>query len=233
MKPKIRVAVADDHSIFLDGLCRLLSLEDDVDVVAQVKDGSEVLAIVNQHQPDILLLDLNMPRIDGLVVLRQLQATDSKTRVIVLTASDEKNDLVQALALGSVGIVLKQTATDRLMDGIRRVYAGEFLLDSHSIAALFRGSGASVPPQTAHAPQSLKQGPPMLSPREREIVALVSQGFKNADIAGKLQISGQTAKNHLHNIFEKLGVRDRLELALFSVEQGLSARSGSAFDKWS
>lgn len=219
MKQKIRVAIADDHSIFRDGLCKLLSLEDDVDVVAQVKDGSEVLGIVNQYEPDVLLLDLNMPGIDGLGALTQLQATHSKTRVIVLTASDEKSDLVKALALGSAGVVSKQTATDRLMNGIRQVYAGGFLLDSYSTAALLRESQPSASPSFAGAPQTVKQGSPVLSTREREIVAHVSQGFKNADIAGKLQLSEQTVKNHLHNIFGKLDVKDRLELALLTVAQ--------------
>ena len=214
---KIRVAIADDHPIFRDGLCRLMALEDDLDVVAQVGDGCQVLDVINRYQPDVLLLDLHMPKQGGLETLKQLQAAHSQTRVILLTASDNKNDLVEALNLGSCGIVLKQTATEKLIDGIRQVHAGEFSLDSRSTAALFNGSTSPGPPPPAGFPEPWKKERPLLSRRQRETVALVSQGFKNADIAGKLQISEQTVKNHLHNIFEKLGVTDRLELALYAI----------------
>lgn len=226
---RIRIAIADDHPIFRDGLCRLLALEDDFDVVAQAEDGSEVSDVVKQYQPDILLLDLNMPRLGGLATLQQLQAAHGKMRVIVLTASDDKNDLVQALKLGSAGIVLKQTATEQLIDSIRQVHAGEFSLDSRSTAALIQGfvsPAATQQPASIPAPWDRERQP--LSPREREIVSLVSQGFKNTDIAARLQISEQTVKNHLHNIFDKLGVTDRLELALYAVQSRLHSTTPAA-----
>jgi DNA-binding NarL/FixJ family response regulator len=166
-KSKIRIVVADDHPIFRDGLCKLLALEEDFEVVAQAQDGREVLDVLQQYEPDILLLDLKMPGLDGLGTLQRLQAARNRTRVIVLTASDDKNEFVQAMKLGTSGIVLKQTATDLLIKSIRKVHAGEIWLDS------------------------------------------------------KMFISEQTVKNHLHNIFDKLGVSDRLELALYAIHNNL------------
>ena len=137
-KSKIRIVVADDHPIFRDGLCKLLALEEDFEVVAQASDGREVLDVLQQHEPDILLLDLKMPGLDGLGTLQKLQAARNKTRVIVLTASDDKNEFVQAMKLGTSGIVLKQTATELLIKSIRKVHAGEIWLDSHTTAAVIR-----------------------------------------------------------------------------------------------
>jgi two-component system, NarL family, nitrate/nitrite response regulator NarL len=225
-KQKIRIVVADDHPIFRDGLCRLLALEEDFEVVAQAQDGRQVLEILQQLEPDILLLDLKMPGLDGLATLQRLQAARNKTRVIVLTASDDKNEFVQAMKLGTSGIVLKQTATELLIKSIRKVHAGEIWLDSHTTAAVIRQFVAAEeappppppPPQTS-APRDRERSP--LSQREREIVALVAQGFKNKEMAEKMFISEQTVKNHLHNIFDKLGVSDRLELALYAIHNNL------------
>jgi DNA-binding NarL/FixJ family response regulator len=225
-KPKIRIVVADDHPIFRDGLCRLLALEEDFEVVAQAQDGRQVLDVLQQHEPDILLLDLKMPGLDGLATLQRLQIAKNKTRVIVLTASDDKNEFVQAMKLGTSGIVLKQTATELLIKSIRKVHAGEIWLDSHTTAAVIRQFVANdEAPPAMHAlpaaPATRERERSPLSQREREIVALVAQGFKNKEMAEKMFISEQTVKNHLHNIFDKLGVSDRLELALYAIHNNL------------
>ena len=220
---KIRIVVADDHPIFRDGLCKLLALEEDFEVVAQAQDGRQVLDVLQQYTPDILLLDLKMPGLDGLATLQRLQAVKNKTRVIVLTASDDKNEFVQAMKLGTSGIVLKQTATELLIKSIRKVHAGEIWLDSHTTAAVIRQFVAADDTPQPAAPQSAtreRERSP-LSQREREIVALVAQGFKNKEMAEKMFISEQTVKNHLHNIFDKLGVSDRLELALYAIQNNL------------
>jgi DNA-binding NarL/FixJ family response regulator len=223
-KSKIRIVVADDHPIFRDGLCRLLALEEDFEVVAQAQDGRQVLDVLQQFEPDILLLDLKMPGLDGLATLQRLQQAKNKTRVIVLTASDDKNEFVQAMKLGTSGIVLKQTATELLIKSIRKVHAGEIWLDSHTTAAVIRQFVANdeapmTAPSPAASPRERERSP--LSQREREIVALVAQGFKNKEMAEKMFISEQTVKNHLHNIFDKLGVSDRLELALYAIHNNL------------
>jgi DNA-binding NarL/FixJ family response regulator len=222
-KTRIRIVVADDHPIFRDGLCKLLALEEDFQVVAQAQDGGQVLDVLQQFEPDILLLDLKMPGLDGLATLRRLQAAKNRTRVIVLTASDDKNEFVQAMKLGTSGIVLKQTATEMLIKSIRKVHAGEIWLDSHTTAAVIRQFVANdeAPAALLPQPQSRERERSPLSQREREIVALVAQGFKNKEMAEKMFISEQTVKNHLHNIFDKLGVSDRLELALYAIHNNL------------
>src|ERR1035437_7037775 len=205
-------------------LCRLLALEEDFEVVAQAQDGRQVLDVLQQHEPDILLLDLKMPGLDGLATLQRLQNSKHKTRVIVLTASEDKNEFVQAMKLGTSGIVLKQSATDLLIKSIRKVNAGEIWLDSHTTAAVMRqfATGADEAPAAGTPVSSSRERErSLLSQREREIVALVAQGFKNKEMAEKMFISEQTVKNHLHNIFDKLGVSDRLELALYAIHNNL------------
>src|ERR1035437_8700431 len=222
-KSKIRIVVADDHPIFRDGLCKLLALEEDFEVVAQAQDGRQVLDVLQQYEPDILLLDLKMPGLDGLSTLQRLQVVKNKTRVIVLTASDDKNEFVQAMKLGTSGIVLKQTATELLIKSIRKVHAGEIWLDSHTTAAVIRQFVAAddPPPQLAPSIPGRERERSPLSERQREIVAMVAQGLKNKEMAEKMFISEQTVKNHLHNIFDKLGVSDRLELALYAIHNNL------------
>jgi DNA-binding NarL/FixJ family response regulator len=214
----IRIVIADDHPIFRDGLRKLLTLEADFRVVAEARDGKDVLKVLGEHQPDILLLDLNMPGLDGLAVLQKLQGSRTKTKVIVLTASEDKNQFVQAMKFGTYGIVLKQTATDFLIKSIRKVHAGEILLDSHTTAAVMRQFSSAMEP-TALGGRDPDHDRSPLSQREREVVALVAQGFKNKEMAEKMFISEQTVKNHLHNIFNKLGVSDRLELALYAIHK--------------
>ena len=216
----VRIVIADDHPIVRDGLKKLLLLEDDFEVVGEAEDGREVIDKVQELDPDVLLLDLRMPNLDGLSALQALQQTNKRTRIIVLTASEDKNEFVQAMKLGCSGIVLKQTAPDLIVKSIRKVHAGEIWLDSHTTAAVMRqfqtGPEAGG---SAGGGKGRERSP--LSAREREIVALVAQGYKNKEMAEKMFISEQTVKNHLHNIFDKLGVSDRLELALYAIHKGL------------
>jgi DNA-binding NarL/FixJ family response regulator len=212
----IRIVIADDHPIFRDGLRKLLTLEEDFRVVAEAGDGKEVLEVLEEYQPDILLLDLNMPGLDGLTALQKLQNSRTKTKVIVLTASEDNNQFMQAMELGSCGIVLKQTATEGLIKSIRKVHSGEIWLDSQTRAAITRQSSSPMEPSPLG---SSDRAGSSLTQREREIVALIAQGFKNKVIAEKMFISAQTVKNHLHHIFAKLGVSDRLELALYAVHK--------------
>jgi DNA-binding NarL/FixJ family response regulator len=219
-KQKIRVAIADDHPIVRDGIRKLLNLEEDVDVVGEAGDGQQVLQLIQQTEPDVLLLDLRMPSMDGLAVMQALQHSNLRTKIIVLTASEDKNEFVTAMKLGCSGIVLKQTAPELIVKSIRKVYAGEIWLDSHTTAAVMRQfASPSETVNSANAGKTRERSP--LSQREREIVALVAQGYKNKEMAEKMFISEQTVKNHLHNIFDKLGVSDRLELALYAIHKGL------------
>ena len=220
-KATVRIVIADDHPIVRDGLKKLLLLEDDFEIVGEAGDGREVLEKVQALDPDVLLLDLRMPNLDGLSALQALQQTNKRTRVIILTASEDKNEFVQAMKLGCSGIVLKQTAPDLIVKSIRKVNSGEIWLDSHTTAAVMRqfSTGQESSGGQASGGKSRERSP--LSAREREIVALVAQGYKNKEMAEKMFISEQTVKNHLHNIFDKLGVSDRLELALYAIHKGL------------
>ncbi len=216
----IRIMIADDHPIVRDGLKKLIDLEDDMTVVAEASDGREVLEKVRETDPDVILLDLRMPNLDGLGALQALHSSNSaRAKVIILTASEDKNEFVQAMKLGCSGIVLKQTAPDLILKSIRKVSNGEIWLDSHTTAAVMRQF--ATPSSLEQSPSGRVRERSPLSAREREIVALVAQGYKNKEMAEKMFISEQTVKNHLHNIFDKLGVSDRLELALYAIHKGL------------
>jgi len=219
-KGNIRILIADDHPIVRDGLKKLLTLEDDFEIVGEAADGCEVLDRVQELDPDVLLLDLRMPNLDGLSALQTLQQTNKRTRVIILTASEDKNEFVQAMKLGCSGIVLKQTAPELIVKSIRKVHGGEIWLDSHTTAAVMRQFAAPGEIGGGSGSGKSRERSP-LSHREREIVQLVAQGYKNKEMAEKMFISEQTVKNHLHNIFDKLGVSDRLELALYAIHKGL------------
>src|SRR5579884_301800 len=222
-KPMIKILIADDHPIVRDGLRKLLSLEDDIEVVGEASDGREVLDRVQEVTPDVVLLDLRMPNLDGLSTLQAMQQINKAVKVIVLTASEDKNEFVQAMKLGCSGIVLKQTAPELIVKSIRKVYGGEIWLDSHTTAAVMRQF--AVPGELGPGTGKSRERSP-LSQREREIVQLVAQGYKNKEMAEKMFISEQTVKNHLHNIFDKLGVSDRLELALYAIHKGLHIANG-------
>jgi DNA-binding NarL/FixJ family response regulator len=210
----ITVLVADDHTIFRDGLRQLLDAEDDMTVVGEARTGAECLALAERLKPAIVLLDLKMTPMDGFEVLSQLQGAGSSAKPIVLTASEDEQDYVEAVRRGARGIVLKAAASDRLLEGIRKVHRGEMWIDQRVAADVMKAMSEPRPVTRAERAQ--------LTAREQEIVSLVAQGFRNKEIADKLSISEQTVKNHLHNIFDKLGVSDRLELALYAIHHKIA-----------
>jgi two-component system nitrate/nitrite response regulator NarL len=213
-KQVIRILVADDHAIFRDGLRKLLEVADDVQIVGEASNGVECTKMLAKLKPDILLLDLRMPEKDGLGVLEEVNFDSLPTRVIVLTAAEDDRDVVRAMRLGARGVVLKQSASDLLLKSIRRVAEGEIWLDNRMTAEVIEAFKKS-------SESGQRREKPLLSAREKEIVQLVAQGFRNREIGEKLFISEQTVKNHLHNIFDKLGVSDRLELALYAIHHRL------------
>jgi DNA-binding NarL/FixJ family response regulator len=216
---RIRVVLVDDHPIIRQGVRKLLELEGDIEVVGEADNGRSALEIVEETRPDVVLLDLKMPGMDGLTALQTLQHSTNRTRIIVLTASDDKNEWVQAMKLGCAGIVVKQTQPELIVKSIRKVHAGEIWLDSNTTAAVMRQFASPGDSAGSNGKGARERSP--LSTREREIVGLVAQGYKNKEMAEKMFISEQTVKNHLHNIFDKLGVSDRLELALYAIHKGL------------
>lgn len=210
----IRVALADDHPLILDGLEQLLRLEPDFSVVARCADGAEALAAVEQHRPDILILDLQMPGVDGLQVLRALEAQGSDTRVVVLTGVLDDQQIVAALRHGVRGVVVKSMAPSLLLRCLRKVHAGERFLEHESTSLaidslLRREEGA-------------REAARLLTARENEIVRMVSSGMRNREIAERLVVTEGTIKTHLHNIYQKLGVESRLELSEWAGRRGLT-----------
>jgi DNA-binding NarL/FixJ family response regulator len=219
----IRIVIADDHPIFRDGLRRLLEAEPDLKVVGEACDGAEAVKFARQLKPDILLLDLAMPRHPGLEALREMSSgqTSNSVRVILLTAAAEKNQIVEALQLGARGVVLKDSATQLLLKSIHTVMAGEYWVGRESVSNLVQFLRTLMQSSGEEARQK-KFG---LTPRELEIVSTVVAGYSNKEIAEYFKISEDTVKHHLSNIFDKLGVSTRLELALFAVNQGLPVKS--------
>jgi DNA-binding NarL/FixJ family response regulator len=215
--------IADDHPIFRDGLRRLLEAESNLKVLGEASDGAEAVKLARQLKPDILLLDLAMPKHPGLEALRDLStgANSSPVRVILLTAAAEKSQIVEALQLGARGVVLKDSATQLLLKAIQTVMSGEYWVGRESVSNLVQYLRTLVQSSSDEARQK-KFG---LTPRELEIVAAVVAGYSNKEIAEYFKISEDTVKHHLSNIFDKLGVSTRLELALFAVNQSLPLKS--------
>jgi two-component system nitrate/nitrite response regulator NarL len=211
---KIKLLIADDHAIFRDALRTLLNSEEEITIVGEAQNGAECIKMLGKLKPDILLLDLHMPDKDGFAVLQEVNFDTLPTRVIVLTAAEDDRDLVRAMRLGARGVVLKESAIDLLVKSIHRVHAGEIWLDGHMTAEVINAFSAS-------SKSGARSKKPLLSDREMEVVQLIAQGCQNKEIGTKLFISEQTVKNHLHNIFDKLGVSDRLELALYAIHHRL------------
>jgi DNA-binding NarL/FixJ family response regulator len=212
------VLIADDHALFRDGLRRLLEEEPGYEVVGEAADGEMLLSLARQTQADIILLDLAMPRQDGMEVLRTLADMEISARTLVLTASIDKGQVVQALKLGAYGVILKESTTQRLFDSIRCVMAGQYWIGRESVSDVVRALRTFTSPATPTS-RARDFG---LTPREIEIVTLVVAGYSNPDIAQRCSISEQTVKHHITNIFNKLGVSNRLELALFAVNHRLT-----------
>jgi two-component system, NarL family, nitrate/nitrite response regulator NarL len=219
----IRVLIADSQPIVIEGLRSLLGAQPFIQVVGEATDGMEVIDKTVHLDPDIVLMDLKLPRVDGLTVIRSIHTRAPRTKVLLFSSSENKEEFVEAMKLGCAGVLLKEGPLGLIEKSLAKVHAGEIWLDSTTTAAVIR-QFASPMPMEAHVPQI--NGKPnrermQLSQREREIIVLIAQGYKNKEIAEKMFITEQTVKNHLHNVFDKLGVSDRLELALYAIHNSL------------
>jgi two-component system, NarL family, nitrate/nitrite response regulator NarL len=216
MNNPIQVVIADDHPILRDGLRKLLEAEHDFSVVGEALDGHEALELTRRIEPNILLLDLAMPGLPSLEVLRVLNGSSLPTRTILLTASIRRDEIVKALQLGARGLVMKDAASQLLMKAIRIVMAGEYWISRESVAELVETLRGQIFPTTVP-----KFG---LTARELEIVAAVTSAYSNKEIAQRFSLSQETVKHHLTKVFSKLGVSNRLELALFAISHRLVER---------
>ena len=213
---EVRIVIADDHPIFRDGLRRLLEAEPGLRVIGEASNGAEAVKLGRQLKPDLLLLDLAMPGHPGFEALREL-GNSSPIRIVLLTAAVEKNEIVEALQLGARGVVLKDSATQLLLKAIRSVMGGQYWVGREEVSNLL----PYLKPLIQSTQQGARQKRFGLTPRETEIISGVVAGFTNKDIAEHFKISEDTVKHHLSNIFDKLGVSTRLELALFAVNQSI------------
>jgi DNA-binding NarL/FixJ family response regulator len=200
----IRVLLADDHAVVRQGLRTFLDLQDDIEVVAEAGDGAEALAAAEEHAPDVVLIDLVMPNVDGIEAIRGLRERVPAARAIVLSSFIDDEKLLPAVRAGAAGYLLKDVEPQQLVEAIRTVHAGGALLHP-KVASRLLEEMATDP----------------LTPREREVLALIGRGMANKVIARELSLSEKTVKAHVSSILAKLGVSDRTQAALYAVRAGL------------
>ena len=209
----IRVAVADDHGVLRDGLAGVIAAQLDMELVATAADGAEAVAICRSASPDVVLMDLEMPVLDGIEATRQILVDAPGTAVLVLTSFSDRRRITGALDAGAVGYLLKDASAEEVVRGIRTAAAGGSPLDPRAARSLL---------EAKNAPDPLAG----ISPREREVFALLLDGMPNKLIARRLGISEKTVKSHLTSIFRGIGVTDRVQAVLWAERQGLRSELG-------
>jgi DNA-binding NarL/FixJ family response regulator len=210
----IRVLIADDQRVVREGLATLLGLLDGIELVGTAADGDEAVRLAAEHRPDVVLMDLRMPRVDGIEAIRRL---DGSTKAIALTTYADDESVLGALRAGARGYLTKDAGADDIHAAIKAVARGDAALDPsvqhHVIAAL-----------SATAPTAEPELPDELTPREAEVLNLIASGLTNAEIADRLVVSAATVKSHVNHIFSKIGVRDRAQAVVYAYSHGLAER---------
>ncbi len=204
--------IADDHSMIREGLKQLIELEDDIEVVAQAGDGKETIKQILEVKPDIVLLDINMPVMNGLEVLEELKKMKSDVDVLLLTIHNEVEYLYRAVEIGVEGYVLKDSESDVLIKAIRSIHSGESYIQPNMASLLFKKINGELDYQVRHH---------KLTRRETEVLKLITLGFLNKEIADELCISEKTVKNHVSNIFKKIEVSDRTQAAVYAIKNNI------------
>ena len=218
---RIRVLIADDQEMIRSGLRLILAAEPDIDVVAEVSDGHDAVAAARRLRPDVTLMDIRMPRLDGLQATRRLLAdTAPPTRVVVLTTFDIDAYVYEALRAGASGFLLKNAPAEELVQAIRVVASGEGLLDP-AVTRRVIEEFARIPAQTQPPPELAN-----LTERELEVLHLVARGLSNAEIATRLHISEATVKTHVARMLSKLRLRDRVQVVVYAYERGVIRPGG-------
>ncbi|EZP75138.1 two-component response regulator [Parageobacillus genomosp. 1] len=219
---KTRIAIIDDHQLFREGIKRILEFEEEFEVVAEGADGSEVLSIVEQYRPDIVLMDINMPNMNGVEATKQLIEAYPETKVVVLSIHDDENYVMRALQTGATGYLLKEMDADTLIEAVKIVAEGGSYLHpkvTHNLIREYRrlalGKGESKTGK-----QEVRRPLHLLTRRECEVLQLLADGKSNRGIGEALYISEKTVKNHVSNILQKLNVNDRTQAVVVAIKNG-------------
>ena len=210
----VRIVIADDHPVVRRGLAQFIADEEGLEIVAECADGASALEAVARHAPDVLIVDLRMPVMTGLEVLRRLQATPSPPAAVILAGNMSDDEVVEAMRNGAKGVVLKEMAPALLVACIRKVAAGGTWLEKEAVGRALE--------KLLRQDRSLEKVREILTPREIEIVRMAAAGLANREIGEKLFITEGTVKTHLHSVYEKLGVKGRVQLANYAQEKGLT-----------
>jgi len=209
---KVRVLIVDDHALFREGIRMILEAQPDIEVVGEAGDGGEALALVEQTRPDIVILDIAMPGLDGLEATKRIKATHPEVRILVLTMHDHKEYVLPMLRLGASGYVVKRAAASELVQAIRSVYRDEsYLHPSAARAVLEEYRRRAVPDEEGG-----------LTEREKEVLRLIAEGLTNQEIARRLYISVRTVETHRKNLMEKLGLHTSADLVRYAIRKGLA-----------
>ena len=219
MSPRIGVLIADDQPMVRAGLRMILELEPDIDIVGEAADGNEAIVVAGDTEPDVILMDVRMPNLDGLEATRRIvRDRDQLPRVLILTTFDLDAYVFEALQAGASGFVLKDIQPEHLVDAIRVIANGEALLSPMVTRRLIEAFVRRPPDVLRQPPRELDQ----LTPREAEIMRLVARGLSNAEIAAQAFVSEPTVKTHVARILMKLGLRDRVQVVVYAYERGLT-----------
>ena len=216
----IRVLIADDHAFFRRGLEAVLGEDVGIELVGQASDGAEAVQLAGEALPDVVLMDIRMPKINGIEAARQMKEVAPSAKIVILTISDEEEDLFEAIRSGASGYLLKDIPLDELADSVRAVHGGQSLINP-SMAGKLLSEFATLARRDAEEEPAKHAPAPKLTDREMEVLRLVARGMNNRDIAKELFISENTVKNHVRNILEKLQIHSRMEAVMIAVREKL------------
>jgi two-component system NarL family response regulator len=215
----IRTLIVDDHALFRRGLEMVLEAEADIELVGEAGDGTEAVSKAGESLPDVVLMDIRMPRSSGIVACRAMKALAPSTKIVMLTISDEEEDLFEAIRAGASGYLLKDIPLDEVADTVRAVHGGQSLINPSMAGKLLTEFAALARRDESEPPQQVPA--PRLTDREIQVLRLVARGMNNRDIAKELFISENTVKNHVRNILEKLQIHSRMEAVMVAVREKL------------
>lgn len=225
MSETITVLLADDHNVLRQGMAQVLDMQRDIEVVAQAANGEEAVRLTAQHRPDIVLMDINMPGLDGVTAARRITSDFPEMGVIILTMYRRDDYVFEAIKAGANGYLLKEVELDELLDAVRAVAQGEAVIDSAIASRLLDEFRRPAPAADA------EEDEPDLAERDLEILGLLAQGLSNRDIADRLYIAEKTVRNRLSGIFQRLHLENRTQAALYAIQEGIAEPDISGDEK--